>query len=100
LSSQFLTGLLMAFAAAGPGSAVIRVRHLKSKPYIDLTLEVMRKFGVHVAHEDYTLFRFPGAGSQNLFRPSVYTVEADWSGAAFLLVAGALRGGLMLRGLD
>jgi 3-phosphoshikimate 1-carboxyvinyltransferase len=99
LSSQFLTGLLFAYAAAGAGSlgVPIRVRDLKSKPYIDLTLSVMKHFGWEVSHENYEVFRFPAerrAGQRE------YTVEGDWSGGAFLLVAGAIAGPITVRGLD
>jgi 3-phosphoshikimate 1-carboxyvinyltransferase len=99
LSSQFLTGMLFAYAAAGAGSlgVPIRVRDLKSKPYIDLTLSVMKHFGWEVEHDNYEVFRFPAerrAGQRE------YTVEGDWSGGAFLLVAGAIAGPITVRGLD
>ncbi len=103
LSSQFLTGLLMAYAAAGANDVEIRVRNLKSRPYIDLTIEVMRQFGVTLENHDYRSFRFRGGqpGNQNTgFQPTSYVVEGDWSGAAFLLVAGAIAGGITVSGLD
>lgn len=98
LSSQFLTGLLMAFGAAGAEGVTITVTNLKSKPYIDLTLEVMKCFGWMVEHDSYTKFSFtkPIPATQN---PLFYEVEGDWSGAAFLLVAGALAGGITVKGL-
>jgi 3-phosphoshikimate 1-carboxyvinyltransferase len=99
LSSQFLTGLLMAFAAAGAKGVTITVRDLKSKPYIDLTLKVLNDFGWRVEHDNYKTFYFTGnnelpAGKIN------YRVEGDWSGAAFLLVAGAIAGDITVMGLD
>jgi 3-phosphoshikimate 1-carboxyvinyltransferase len=97
LSSQFLTGLLMAYAANSNASGVIKVRNLKSKPYIDLTLDVMRKFGVGVQHANHEIFRFEGNTG---FIPTTYTVEGDWSGGAFLLVAGALAGKISVEGLS
>jgi 3-phosphoshikimate 1-carboxyvinyltransferase len=97
LSSQFLTGLLMAYAAAGADNVEIKVRDLKSKPYIDLTLDVMRKFGVEVQHSNYETFRFE---TNTGFTPATYTVEGDWSGGAFLLVAGAIAGEITVRGLN
>ncbi|MHA4809801.1 3-phosphoshikimate 1-carboxyvinyltransferase [Flavitalea flava] len=118
LSSQFLTGLLMAFAAAGAADVSIRVNNLKSKPYIDLTLQVMRHFGWQVENRNYEEFYFPiasvladagltvpanaglspsaGSGAEVLS----YTVEGDWSGGAFLLVAGAISGRITIKGLD
>jgi 3-phosphoshikimate 1-carboxyvinyltransferase len=58
LSSQFLTGLLMAYAASGAKDAVIKVTDLKSKPYIDLTLAVLTAFGWKVQHHNYEQFTF------------------------------------------
>jgi 3-phosphoshikimate 1-carboxyvinyltransferase len=115
LSSQFLTGLLMAYGAASPnpskggafeGSAdstvSIKVRNLKSKPYIDLTLEVMKQFGMKVPenknYEEFIFHNEPTNQSTNQL--TTYTVEGDWSGAAFLLVAGAVAGPITVRGLD
>jgi 3-phosphoshikimate 1-carboxyvinyltransferase len=99
LSSQFLTGLLMAFGAAGAEGITITVTNLKSKPYIDLTLNVMKHFGWIVEHDSYTKFSFTKAISSTQ-NPLYYEVEGDWSGAAFLLVAGALAGGITVKGLD
>jgi 3-phosphoshikimate 1-carboxyvinyltransferase len=99
LSSQFLTGLLMAFAAAGATDQVITVKDLKSKPYIDLTLKVLGSFGWTVTHKNYETFHFAGSASAGA-APLQYRVEGDWSGAAFLLVAGAIAGPVEVRGLD
>jgi 3-phosphoshikimate 1-carboxyvinyltransferase len=100
LSSQFLTGLLFAFAAAGAKDISIRVDNLKSKPYIDLTLQVMKHFGWEVENRNYAEFYFPAAAPRP--QPSIrdYTVEGDWSGGAFLLVAGAIAGKVTIKGLD
>ncbi|RPE09407.1 3-phosphoshikimate 1-carboxyvinyltransferase [Chitinophaga lutea] len=88
LSSQFLTGLLMAFGAVAD-KAAITVKDLKSKPYIALTLQIMEHFGVKVRQENFEVFHFD---SKQSYRPVEYTVEGDWSGAAFLLVAAAVAG--------
>lgn len=100
LSSQFLTGLLMAYAAAGAKDTTITVDNLKSKPYIDLTLQVMQHFGWSVTHENHERFHFNIAPASNESKIMAYTVEGDWSGAAFLLVAGAIAGGIVINGLD
>ncbi|TMI61849.1 MAG: 3-phosphoshikimate 1-carboxyvinyltransferase [Bacteroidetes bacterium] len=104
LSSQFLTGLLMAYAAAGAKTVSIKVKDLKSKPYIDLTLDVMKQFGMRVPeNKNYEEFIFNyNDSSQNppLGGGGAYTVEGDWSGGAFLLVAGAIAGPITVRGLD
>lgn len=102
LSSQFLTGLLMAFSAAGASDVSIHVEGLKSRPYIDLTLSVMRSFNMHVPDQSTEdVFHFPrfvpSPASEELL---CYTVEGDWSGAAFLVVAAALAGDLAIEGLD
>jgi 3-phosphoshikimate 1-carboxyvinyltransferase len=100
LSSQFLTGLLMAFAAAGASDVAIKVNNLTSKPYIDLTLAVMKHFGIQVENRNYESFYFPEKKSVAGYQPHTYTVEGDWSGAAFLLVAGAIAGNIIVKGLD
>ena len=98
LSSQFLTGLLMAYAATDHKNAVIEVKDLKSKPYIDLTLSVLNAFGWNVQHQDYKRFEF--LAYPPLADHIDYTVEGDWSGAAFLLVAGAIAGPIHVKGLQ
>lgn len=111
LSSQFLTGLLFAYSVATSNSSKggefrIAVSNLKSKPYIDLTLDVMKHFGLLVPeNRNYEEFVFNYDASKvppsEEFREVVnYTVEGDWSGAAFLLVAGAIAGNITLKGLD
>ncbi len=107
LSSQFLTGLLMSFSAAFmregeiSQTVTLRVNDLKSKPYIDLTLDVMQRFGMWMPENNrYESFIFH-AGKQDTAPDLVrYTVEGDWSGGAFLLVAGAIAGPITVRGLD
>ena len=110
LSSQFLTGLLLAYSAAGASDVTIKVNNLKSKPYVDLTLEVMRQFGLKLPeNRKYEEFYFDtnyanytnGANEANGANyANEYRVEGDWSGAAFLLVAGAVAGPLIVKGLD
>jgi 3-phosphoshikimate 1-carboxyvinyltransferase len=98
LSSQFLTGMLLAYAASAVSDVEIRVKELKSKPYIDLTLDVLRKFGVDVENDHYETFRFSRNGEG--LKSTTYTVEGDWSGGAFLLVAGAIAGNITVKGLS
>jgi len=102
LSSQFLTGLLLAYAAAGAKNVSIKVKDLKSKPYIDLTLDVMKQFGFTVPeNKNYEEFIFSTEPVLESTHTAVhYTVEGDWSGGAFLLVAGAIAGPITVRGLD
>ena len=96
LTSQFLTGLLMALPLA-PQDSVLSVCGLASRPYIDLTLAVMRSFGVTAEHEEDGGFRIRG---NQRYRAADCIVEGDWSGAAFLLVAGAVAGDIVVTGLD
>jgi 3-phosphoshikimate 1-carboxyvinyltransferase len=101
LSSQFLTGLLIAYAAADAKDVAIEVKNLKSKPYIDLTLSVMRAFGLKTpVNHSYQRFYFSG---EQWVKPNTeieYSVEGDWSGGAFLLVAAAIAGRATIFGLD
>lgn len=114
LSSQFLTGLLMAFSSSITKPVTIKVNDLKSKPYIDLTLQVMKDFGMNLPiNDNYQSFSFSAQSvsrqlsTVNNTSNSVnqqlsivnYTVEGDWSGAAFLLVAGAIAGNISVKGL-
>jgi 3-phosphoshikimate 1-carboxyvinyltransferase len=101
LSSQFLTGLLMAFSAAGASGVSIRVRSLKSKPYIDMTLAVLKAFGMKVPyHENHQEFIFDESPIQAPPQTIEYPIEGDWSGAAFLMVAGALAGPIEVLGMN
>lgn len=86
VSSQFLTGFLMALPAAQKDS-VIKVRDLKSIPYIDTTLAVLRQFGVHIHQDRYEEFHVPGG---QRFQAIETTVPGDWSAAAFVLCAAAI----------
>ncbi len=99
LSSQFLTGLLMAYGKAATQPVTISVTNLKSKPYIDLTLQVMNHFGYDITNNKYESFLIKPVN--NLVDRAIdYTVEGDWSGGAFLLVAGAIAGQITVKGLD
>ena len=99
LSSQFLTGLLFAFAKACTRPVSITVKDLSSRPYIDLTIAVLKAFGFRIENQNYEVFTiFP---REPLQAHSIkYTVEGDWSNAAFLLVAGAIAGQITLAGAD
>jgi 3-phosphoshikimate 1-carboxyvinyltransferase len=98
LSSQFLTGLLMAYGKAATKPVTITVQNLKSKPYIDLTLQMMKQLGYEVVNNNYESFTIKPQTANH--KPQTYTVEGDWSGAAFLLVAAAIAGHVTISGLD
>jgi len=95
VSSQLLTGLLMALPLAARDSE-IKVNNLKSKPYIDMTIQILKSFGITIHNSDYKLFKVPG---NQKYLPQSYIVEADWSGGAFLLIAGAINGSITVNGL-
>jgi 3-phosphoshikimate 1-carboxyvinyltransferase len=95
VSSQLLTGLLIALPLAEHDS-IITVRNLKSKPYIDMTMDILKDFGIHVENNDYQSFYIRG---KQKYIAREYEVESDWSGGAFLLVAGAVNGNLKITGL-
>jgi len=98
VSSQFLTGLLMALPKA-PKDSRLKVKDLKSTPYIDMTLSLLDAFGGEVQHSNYETFFIKG---NQRYRIGEYQVEGDWSGASFLLVAGAVAegGNVTVTGLD
>lgn len=89
VSSQFFSGLLLALPGT-EGESVIRIRgKLESEPYLRMTQDVLAVFGVR-AERTAEGFRIPGG--QKYRSPGTLTAEGDWSGAAFLLAAGALGG--------
>jgi 3-phosphoshikimate 1-carboxyvinyltransferase len=91
VSSQFLTGLLMALPLTGVETTVEVVGELISKPYIEITLATMARFGVNVARDGWQRFVVP-AGSR--YRsPGVVYVEGDASSASYFLALGAIGGG-------
>ncbi len=91
VSSQFLTALLMA-APLFSGDVTIRIKgELVSKPYIDITLDTMAKFGVTVENDNYQTFTV--SGSAKYVSPGKFMVEGDASSTSYFLAAGAIKGG-------
>lgn len=91
VSSQFLTALLMA-APLFSGDVTIRIKgELVSKPYIDITLDTMAKFGVTVENDNYQTFTV--SGNAKYVAPGKFMVEGDASSASYFLAAGAIKGG-------
>ena len=91
VSSQFLTALLMA-APLLSGDVTIRIKgELVSKPYIDITLDTMAKFGVTVKNDNYQTFTI--SGDAKYIAPGKFMVEGDASSASYFLAAGAIKGG-------
>ncbi|MPW26215.1 3-phosphoshikimate 1-carboxyvinyltransferase [Alkalibaculum sp. M08DMB] len=91
VSSQFITGMLFALPLLKGNSKLIITTELESKPYVDMTIEMLKKFGVNIVNEDYQNFYIKGSQE---YIASDYTVEGDYSQAAFWLTAGILGGEL------
>jgi 3-phosphoshikimate 1-carboxyvinyltransferase len=91
VSSQFLTGLLMALPLTGQSATVDVIGELISKPYIEITLAIMARFGVQVEREGWQRFTVP-AGSRYVSPGTIY-VEGDASSASYFLALGAIGGG-------
>jgi len=91
VSSQFLTGLLMALPLTGVETTVEVVGELISKPYIEITLATMARFGINVARDGWQCFVVP-AGSRYRSPGTIY-VEGDASSASYFLALGAIGGG-------
>ena len=87
VSSQFLTALLMALPLTGEAFEIQVEGELISKPYIDITLNLMRRFGVNVENDGYRRFRLPAA---RYIAPETVHVEGDASSASYFLAAGLL----------
>lgn len=97
ISSQYLTGLLLA-APLCEGDMTIEVEgELVSKPYITMTLDVMRRFGVSVVNEDFQTFKV--SGGQPYVSPGQAHVEGDASSATYFLSAGAISGKVRVDGV-
>ncbi|MDZ7739479.1 MAG: 3-phosphoshikimate 1-carboxyvinyltransferase [Bacteroidales bacterium] len=96
VSSQFLSGLLTALPVLDKDSRLI-VDSLRSRQYIDLTIDVLSHFGVRLDNEEYSVFRIPGS---QVYSPAEYTVEGDWSGAAFLFVLAAIAGEITVKNIS
>ena len=88
ISSQFVTGLLLALPMAARDT-VLHVEAPVSLPYMDMTIETARRFGVRIFHDNYREFYIEG---NQRYEPVDTTIEGDWSSAASMLVAGAIAG--------
>jgi 3-phosphoshikimate 1-carboxyvinyltransferase len=89
VSSQYLSALLMALPLAGGGTIEVE-GELISKPYVEITLALMQRFGVAVARSGWRRFAVPGAPYVS---PGTFVVEGDASNASYFLAAGAIGGG-------
>ena len=102
ISSQFITGLLMALPILDGDSTLELTTELESAGYVDLTLDVLRDFGIDIqistSVDGFLLYSIKG--NQRYTEPEKTAIQGDWSNAAFWLAAGALGGNVTLTGLD
>lgn len=96
VSSQYVTGLLLALPILDGSSEIILTTPLQSKPYVDMTIKIMRDFGVFV-EETERGYRISG---NQTYTARDFIVEGDWSQAAFFLAAGAIGGDVTVGGVD
>jgi len=99
VSSQYLSGLLFAYCFSAKEHVVITVDELRSRPYVDMTLEVLERFGRPVVNEQYKEFHIMPGSFRDKEQVDV-TIEGDWSSAAIFLVAGAIAGEVTVEGLN
>lgn len=96
VSSQFITGVLLV-APFLEFDTTIQILNLKSRPYINMTLDILRKFGLVLKLTGPDTYFIEG--NQEIYKPVEYSVEGDWSSASFFAVAGAIGGSMSLTGL-
>ncbi len=94
--SQILTGLLMALPLTKNGGK-ISVHNLKSKPYIEMTLNVLKEWDIRIINQNFSEFFIPG---NQQYKSANYSIEGDWSSAAFMIVAAAIGGEITIHGLN
>lgn len=102
ISSQFITGLLFALPVLEGDSTLELTTKLESAGYVDLTLNVLRDFGIEInertSSEGFNIYEIKG--NQRYVEPDETSIQCDWSNAAFWLACGALGGDVTLTGLD
>lgn len=96
ISSQFITGLLLALPLTNGDSEIILTSELQSGDYINMTVDTMKAFGVEVSASENG---WKIKGGQH-YKPMHFTVEGDWSQAAFFMTAAALGGKITIDNLD
>ncbi|MDR1906102.1 MAG: 3-phosphoshikimate 1-carboxyvinyltransferase [Clostridiales bacterium] len=97
VSSQFISGLLMALSRVKGGGRIILDGEAESEGYINITVDVMEKFGAKT-HYDKGVYEVKGRGSY--ISSGIAEIEGDWSNAAFFIAAGILNGDIVLKGLN
>ncbi len=97
ISSQFITGLLFALPRLDGDSVITVTTEAESKGYIDMTLDILKDFGIEIENRNYRKYIIKG---NQEYKPRNYTLEGDYSQAAFFLVAGAIGNDIECVGLS
>lgn len=97
ISSQYISGLLLALPSLEKESKIVLSSNLESAGYVDITLKVLSSFGINIIQKD-NQWIIPG--NQKYISPKKYILEADWSAAAFWLIAAAIGADISLKGLN
>lgn len=97
VSSQFISGLLFSLPLCEEDSKIVLTSPLESKGYVNMTLTSLKAFGIEIICKDN---EYIIKGKQNYISPKEYTVEGDWSNAAFWLSAGAISGEINVKSLS
>ena len=97
VSSQYLTGLLLALPLLQQDSTILLTTRLESAAYVDLTLHALKRFGMRV---DLSSMQYAIPGGQRIHSPGELRVDGDWSNASFFLAAGALGNSVTVTGLN
>ncbi len=97
ISSQFITGLLYALPLLDGDSIIHISTEMESKGYIDLTIDILKMFGIEIENRNYQEFHIKG---NQKYKPCDYTIEGDYSQSAFFLVANALGADIKLKAME
>lgn len=97
VSSQYVSGLLFALPLFPGDSEIHMSSPLQSRGYVDITIDILEKFGIKIENKDYRCFHIKGGQG---YTPCDYRCEGDFSQAAFFLVAGCLGSGITCNGLN
>lgn len=97
ISSQFISGLLMALPLVSGDSRIILTTALESSQYVDMTIEVLKEYGINILTKEYGYFV---QGEQRYITPGTLSIESDWSNASVYLAMGAVNNDITITGLN
>ena len=97
VSSQYTTGMLFALSVLDGKSTLKITGNVESRAYVDMTIKVLKDFGADIAEPEKNFFEINGKGRLS---PGEFTVEGDWSNAAFIIALSRLLGTISVSGLN